>query len=179
MVRSQIVGSVSQLCQAACNRAQRMGYRPISLTDRLTGEASQVGIQLARLLKEYRATGEKIALIAGGETVVTVRGKGVGGRNQELALAAAEELAGTPGICLLSIGSDGTDGPTDAAGGYADGDTLRQLAEAGVNYDTMLENNDSYHALQAVDSLILTGPTGTNVNDLVLGLIAPTGSEDV
>ena len=179
MVRSQIVGSVSQLCQAACNRAEQLGYRPTVLTDRLTGEASQMGIQLARLLKEYRTKGEKIALIAGGETVVTVRGKGVGGRNQELALAAAKELAGTPGICLLSIGSDGTDGPTDAAGGYADGDTLRQLAQAGVDYRSALADNDSYHALGQAGNLIITGPTGTNVNDLVLGLIAPTGSEDV
>lgn len=179
MVRSQIVGSVSQLCQAACIRAEQLGYRPTVLTDRLTGEASQVGIQLAQLLKEYRTKGEKIALIAGGETVVTVRGKGLGGRNQELALTAAKELAGTPGICLLSIGSDGTDGPTDAAGGYADGDTLHQLAEADVDYHSALENNDSYHALREIGNLIITGPTGTNVNDLVLGLIAPTGSEDV
>ncbi len=178
-VHSQIVGSVSQLCQAACTRAERLGYRPTLLTDRLTGEASQVGIQLARLLKDYHAKGEKIALITGGETVVTVRGKGLGGRNQELALAAAKELAGFPGNCLLSIGSDGTDGPTDAAGGYADGDTLRQLAVAGVDYPSALANNDSYHALREIGNLIITGPSGTNVNDLVLGLIDPAGSEDV
>ena len=179
MVHSQIVGSVFRLCKAACVRAEKLGYRPILLTDRLTGEASDAGQELAQQLKAYRAKGEKIALVAGGETVVTVRGSGLGGRNQELALAAAGELSGVPGVCLLSIGSDGTDGPTDAAGGYADGDTLRELAAAGVDCRAALENNDSYHALQAVNSLIKTGPTGTNVNDLVLGLVHPAVGEDV
>ena len=178
MVHSQIVGSVSRLCETACVRAEELGYRPILLTDRLTGEASGAGRELAQLLKSRRNSGEKLALVAGGETVVTVRGRGLGGRNQELALAGAETLSGVPGVCLLSIGSDGTDGPTDAAGGYADGDTLRELAAAGVDYRTALENNDSYHALQSVNCLIKTGPTGTNVNDLVLCLIHPVLDAD-
>ena len=100
-------------------------------------------------------------------------GHGKGGRNQELALAAAIELAGVPNVALLSIGSDGTDGPTDAAGGFVDGSTYHDLREKGESPEAYLTDNDAYHALQAVDCLIKTGPTGTNVNDLVVGLILP------
>lgn len=103
--------------------------------------------------------------------MVRIRGNGLGGRNQELALSAAELLAEIPDACIISLGSDGTDGPTDAAGGYADSHTLRELAQAGVDYKFTLENNDSYHALEAVDALIFTGPTLTNVNDITIGLL--------
>ena len=112
-----------------------------------------------------------MAFIAGGETVVHLTGTGLGGRNQELALAAAEGLRGLHGAALISVGSDGTDGPTDAAGGYVDGDTYDALEEKGISLHETLQNNDAYHALQAVGGLIITGPTGTNVNDLYLGLI--------
>ena len=105
--------------------------------------------------------------------MVQLKGTGLGGRNQELALAAAERLAGVSGAAIISVGSDGSDGPTDAAGGYADGDTLTELHRAGVDYHASLENNDSYHALQAVGNLIITGPTGTNVNDIAIGLWNP------
>lgn len=96
-------------------------------------------------------------------------GKGLGGRNQELALAAAEGISGL-NAAVISVGSDGTDGPTDAAGGYVDGDTLAALGERGLSLARVLADNDSYHALQAVDGLIITGPTGTNVNDIAVAL---------
>ena len=111
------------------------------------------------------------ALLAGGETVVHLKGSGLGGRNQELVLAAAEVLDGIPDAALISVGSDGTDGPTDAAGGYADGDTVKELAAKRMDIRAYLDDNDAYHALQAVENLIITGPTGTNVNDVTVGLI--------
>lgn len=109
--------------------------------------------------------------MAGGETVVRLTGTGLGGRNQELALAAAPELDGLPGVALFSVGSDGTDGPTDAAGGYVDGETMQALRAAGLEVPTVLAQNDAYHALQAVGGLVITGPTGTNVNDVAVGLV--------
>ena len=108
------------------------------------------------------------AIILGGETVVHIKGKGKGGRNQELALAAAEGIAGKEDIVIFSFGSDGTDGPTDAAGGIVDGHTLAQLKERGIDLHKVLNDNDSYHALKAIDRLIVTGPTGTNVNDIAV-----------
>lgn len=170
-VHTQIIGSVRQLCKAAEKEAVSMGYECVFLTDHLDGEASDTGRWLAEEMKKYVGQGKKVALLAGGETVVHLRGNGLGGRNQELALAAAQALDGIPGAALISVGSDGTDGPTDAAGGYADGDTVRQLEERGLDIQDYLENNDSYHALKAIGNLIITGPTGTNVNDLTIGLI--------
>ena len=111
------------------------------------------------------------ALIAGGETVVKLTGTGKGGRNQELALAAAGVLEGQEQVCLFSIGSDGTDGPTDAAGGYVDGATAQVLRQQGIEISDVLRNNDTYHALKACGGLIITGPTGTNVNDVAVALI--------
>ena len=98
-------------------------------------------------------------------------GKGTGGRNQELALAAADGIAGIPGAAVFSFGSDGTDGPTDAAGGYADGNTKTSLSEAGIRIDSVLKENDAYHALEKTGGLIMTGPTGTNVNDVAVALL--------
>ena len=171
--RNHIIGSVRQLCDSAVEQAKRLGYKTVFLTDSLCCEASQAGQDIASLLKKHANDGEKRAFIAGGETVVHVKGKGLGGRNQELALAAAIELSGVPNVALLSVGSDGTDGPTDAAGGFIDGDTYRNLKEKGFSPEERLADNDAYHALDAVDCLIKTGPTGTNVNDLVIGLILP------
>ena len=170
-VHTQIIGSVRQLCKAAEKEAVSMGYECVFQTDHLDGEASDTGRWLAEEMKKYVGQGRKIALLAGGETVVHLKGNGLGGRNQELALAAAQALDGIPGAALISVGSDGTDGPTDAAGGYVDGDTVRQLEERGMDIRDHLENNDSYHALKAIGNLIITGPTGTNVNDLTIGLI--------
>ena len=169
-VHTQIIGSVRELCKAAQTEAEALGYEPLFLTDRLDWEASDAGRWMADQLLSHRKSGKKIALLAGGETVVHLKGTGLGGRNQELALAAAEKLAGIDDVAIISVGSDGTDGPTDAAGGYADGQTLDALRSAGMDYHAMLQNNDSYHALKAVDCLIFTGPTGTNVNDITIGL---------
>ena len=170
-VHTQIIGSVRELCRAAEKAAVELGYECVFLSDHLDGEASDTGRWMAEELKKYAYRGKKIALLAGGETVVNLKGSGLGGRNQELVLAAAEVLDGVPNAALISVGSDGTDGPTDAAGGYADGDTVRELASKGMDIRAYLDNNDAYHALQAVDNLIVTGPTGTNVNDVTVGLI--------
>lgn len=170
-VHTQIIGSVRELCRAAGAAAEELGYEPILLTDHLDWEASDAGRWLAEQMLPHVGKGRRLAFLAGGETVVRLKGNGLGGRNQELALAAAEKLSGISGACIISVGSDGTDGPTDAAGGYVDGDTLSDLCSAGIDYDGALENNDAYHAFQAVDGLIITGPTGTNVNDVAIGLI--------
>lgn len=173
-VHNQVVGSVKELCLSAANVAQQLGYETVILTDCLDCEAKDAGVYLGELLKQNHNTNKKIAYIAGGETVVRVTGNGLGGRNQELALSAAKVIAGISNIALISVGSDGTDGPTDAAGGFVDGNTIRQLVAQNVNYSYLLENNDSYHALQVIGNLVITGPTGTNVNDVVIGLVWPT-----
>ena len=170
-VHTQIIGSVRELCRAAEKAARELGYECVFLSDHLDGEASDTGRWMAQQLKKYAGCGKKIALLAGGETVVHLKGSGLGGRNQELALAAAEVLDEVPDAALISVGSDGTDGPTDAAGGYADSDTVRELNARGMDIRAYLDNNDAYHALQAVGNLIITGPTGTNVNDVTVGLI--------
>ena len=169
-VHTQVIGSVRQLCAAAEAECQRLGYETVFLTDRLDCEAREAGRFLASILRSHAGSGRKLAFLAGGETVVHLTGRGLGGRNQELALAAAERLSGL-NACVISVGSDGTDGPTDAAGGYADGDTLRELEAKGLRLSEVLKENDAYHALKAVDGLIVTGPTGTNVNDVAVGLI--------
>ena len=172
-VHTQIIGSVRQLCCAAEKTATALGYECIFLSDCLCGEASDTGRELAEKLKQLAGSKRKIALLAGGETIVHVKGNGIGGRNQELALAAAQVLKDISGAALISVGSDGTDGPTDAAGGYVDTDTVSELLAKGMDVGAYLANNDAYHALRAVDGLIFTGPTGTNVNDLTVGLIMP------
>ena len=170
-VRTQIIGSVRELCRAAAERCRALGYEPILLTDRLDCEAREAGRFLASILGAHAGEGRKLAFLAGGETVVHLTGPGLGGRNQELALAAAPGLAGLANAAVISVGSDGTDGPTDAAGGYVDGDTFAALRAAGLNVHEVLADNDAYHALEAVDGLIRTGPTGTNVNDVSIALI--------
>lgn len=170
-VHTQVIGSVRELCRAAAAKCEALGYRPQILTDRLGGEAREAGTMLARKAKEVPPGTGRTALIAGGETVVHLTGSGLGGRNQEIALAAAEELRGVRDAALISVGSDGTDGPTDAAGGYADGGTFDALLRRGIRIADVLRNNDAYHALDAVDCLIRTGPTGTNVNDVTVALI--------
>lgn len=170
-VHTQIIGSVRELCRAAAERCRALGYEPILLTDRLDCEAREAGRFLAAVLGAYAGEGKKLAFLAGGETVVHLTGPGLGGRNQELALAAATGLAGLGNAALISVGSDGTDGPTDAAGGYVDGDTLTALKAAGLNVHEVLADNNAYHALEAVGGLIKTGPTGTNVNDITLGML--------
>ena len=170
-ITTQITGSVRELSKAAAAACRTLGYTPILLTDRLCCEAREAGSFLGSIARTHAGQGQKLAFIAGGETIVHLTGNGSGGRNQELALAAAPELSGLAGCCVFSIGSDGTDGPTDAAGGYADGDTCASLAAHGLDVFTVLQNNNAYPALKAVDGLIITGATGTNVNDVSVALI--------
>ena len=170
-VETHINGSVRELCAAAAAAAQKLGYDPIILTDQLCCEAREAGSFLASILKSHFQSDKSLAFIAGGETIVHLTGHGLGGRNQELALAAAPGIADIPGAAVFSVGSDGTDGPTDAAGGYVDGETCAALAEHGISVFDMLRDNDAYHALQAVSGLIVTGPTGTNVNDVAVALL--------
>ena len=169
-VETQIIGSVRELCKAAQEKCIELGYEPHFLTDQLNCEAKEAGRFLAAIAKSHLDK-KKIAFIAGGETVVHVSGTGLGGRNQEFVFAAAREIAGKSRIAMISVGSDGTDGPTDAAGGYVDGDSYGQLQTIGIDYDYVLNNNDAYHGLSAINGLIFTGPTGTNVNDVAIVLI--------
>lgn len=172
-VVTEITGSIRELCAAAAGRCRLLGYEPVLLTDRLCCEAREAGSFLASVLKTHARDGRRLAFIAGGETVVHLRGKGLGGRNQELALAAAPGIAGIVHGAVFSVGSDGTDGPTDAAGGYVDGETAAALRAKGLDVSAVLDNNDSYHALRAVGGLVITGPTGTNVNDVAAALLRP------
>lgn len=171
-VETHITGSVRELCKAAAESCRELGYESIILTDELCCEAREAGSFLASIAKTNARVGKKIAFIAGGETVVHLTGSGKGGRNQELALAAAEGIGALDAnIAIFSVGSDGTDGPTDAAGGYVDTDTLTELMDKGINIDVILANNDAYNALKETGGLIFTGATGTNVNDVAVVLI--------
>ena len=170
-VNAQVVGSVRELCRAAGEACRSMGYETIFLTDQLNCEAREAGRFLAAILRSHRNDGKKTAFLAGGETVVHLTGKGKGGRNQELALAACEGIHGMQNAAVISVGSDGTDGPTDAAGGYVDGDSYDELCKNGISLHSVLQENDAYHALLATGGLIVTGPTGTNVNDICIGLL--------
>ena len=160
-----------ELCRAAAKSAEALGYESFVLTDQLCCEAREAGSFLGSILKSHTGSRKSVAFIAGGETVVHLTGNGIGGRNQELALAAAPLIEGIPGAAVFSAGSDGTDGPTDAAGGYTDGDTQAALHAVGISVFDVLQRNDAYHALKAVDGLIFTGPTGTNVNDVSVALL--------
>ena len=157
------VGDINSLCDAAVEKAKELGYSVINPSRSLTGEARE---EAKKILSAVKPESGKHACIFGGETTVTLKGNGLGGRNQEMALSAAIELSGRKNIVFASAGSDGTDGPTDAAGGIADGNTAEEIRKAGLDPKKELENNNSYYALMAADSLIITGPTGTNVNDL-------------
>ena len=170
-VTTQINGSVKELCVAAAAVCRELGYEPIMLTDQLCCQAKEAGSFLASVLKTHAGSGRKLAFLAGGETVVHLTGKGKGGRNQELALAAAVGISGIPGCAVFSVGSDGTDGPTDAAGGYADYQTAAELKAQGIEIFDVLQQNDAFHALQKTQGLIYTGPTGTNVNDVAVALL--------
>ena len=170
-VTTFITGSVRQLCASAMETARELGYEPHLLTDSLTCEARDAGAELATIARKHQDSGKSLAFIEGGETVVHVTGNGLGGRNQEIALSAALGIAGLKDTCVFSVGSDGTDGPTDAAGGYCDQNTKKKLEEQGLSIEDILADNDSYHALEKCGGLIKTGATGTNVNDLTVLLI--------
>ena len=170
-VTSLVTGSVRELCAAAAGACRELGYEPVLLTDLLSCQAREAGSFLASVARSHASGGKRLAFLAGGETVVKLIGKGLGGRNQELALSAAEGIAGLPNVVVFSVGSDGTDGPTDAAGGIVDGTTAQVLQDQGIGIHQVLAENDAYHALQKADGLIITGPTGTNVNDVAVTLI--------
>lgn len=176
VAESIIVGNSSLAIDAATRKARALGYEVLALTTRLQGEAREAAITLTSIAQEIASTDRPISrpacIITGGETTVTLRGDGKGGRNQELALAAAVHLDDWPAITLLSGGTDGTDGPTDAAGALVDGQTLARAQAQGLNARDFLARNDSYHFFHALDDLVITGPTGTNVMDLQILLVA-------
>ncbi|MDD3688420.1 MAG: MOFRL family protein, partial [Synergistaceae bacterium] len=167
-----IAGSVTALCSAAEKAVRELGYVPLLVTTTLSCEARDAGAFLASMAREIRSSGNPLkppcAVLLGGETVVHLKGKGMGGRNQELALAAAAGIRGLADTAVISVGSDGTDGPTDAAGGLVDGETVSAISGLGLDLEKILADNDSYHGLDACGCLVRTGPTGTNVNDLTI-----------
>ena len=169
-VKNIIICSNLKALNAAKDKAQLMRFLPEIVSSDISGEARDVGRRLAKkAIKTHKALGvkrNKICLISGGETTVTVRGNGKGGRNTELALSFAREIEGVDGITLLSAGTDGTDGPTDAAGAIVNGKTVTRAKKLGLNPEKYLEDNDSYNFFKEIDSLLITGPTGTNVMDI-------------
>lgn len=174
-VQNIIVGSNEQAIDAAARQAKSQGYRTIVLSTRIEGETREVALVHAAIAKEILATGRPLrppaCILSGGETTVTIRGPGKGGRNQEFVLAAAIALAGSPRVTILSAGTDGTDGPTAAAGAIADSTTVPRAQARGLNAAQFLAANDSYHFFEAMESLIKTGPTGTNVMDVRVVLV--------
>jgi len=169
-VYNVVVGNNRSASLAACEYLKSAGLNTLLLTSTLEGEARHVGVMLASIAREVSVSGNPLpkpaGIIAGGETTVTVTGKGLGGRNQEIALAAAQKLKDMDGAVVASLSTDGVDGPTDAAGAIADGKTLARAAKMGLNPEEYLAENDSYHFFSKLNDLIITGPTGTNVNDV-------------
>ena len=170
-VTVRVTGSVRELCAAAAKACRDLGYTPEILTDCEQGVAREVGARLGALARENASCGTPRAFILGGETVVRLTGNGKGGRNQELPLAAAAEIAGAENVVVFSVGSDGTDGPTDAAGGLVTGEFAARCREKGLSIEKTLADNDAYNLLRQTDGLIVTGPTGTNVCDLTTLLV--------
>jgi glycerate 2-kinase len=170
-VQNVIVGSNRQAAEAAVAKARELGFNTLLLSTFIEGEAREVARVAAALAKEVVRFGEPVAppacLVWGAETTVTVRGDGLGGRNQELALAVAMALQGWPDVVVVALATDGTDGPTDAAGALVSGETLSRARQIGLDPTDYLARNDSYHFFQQLDDLIVTGPTQTNVNDLL------------
>jgi hydroxypyruvate reductase len=172
-----VVGSNGLSLAAAAREAEALGYDPLVLSSMIQGEAREVARVFAAMVKQSRLNGLPKAppacILAGGETTVTLRGDGTGGRNQELALALALDLQGLPGVIGLSGGTDGNDGPTDAAGAFALGDTVSRARARGLDPRDYLARNDSYHFFAALGDLVKTGPTRTNVMDIQVLLIDP------
>lgn len=175
-VTNHIVGSNSRALAAAGAEAERLGFRPLVLSSMIQGEARETAKVLCAVLKEVRRSGHPASppacVLSGGETTVTVRGSGKGGRNMEMALSAAIELAGLPDILFLSTGTDGTDGPTDAAGAFADGGVASRAQGLGLSMRQSLAGNDAYRFFRQTGDLFITGPTGTNVMDLQIMLVS-------
>jgi hydroxypyruvate reductase len=195
LARAAVIADLRQAVEAAARQSRELGYLTSVLSVAVEGEAREAGRAFGRLLRAVRegrappgdregrrwawTEGQPVCLLQGGETTVTVRGPGRGGRNQEFALGAALELDGLPGVLVLAAGTDGTDGPTDAAGAVADGTTLARARARGLDPLAALERNDAYPFFQALGDLVVTGPTLTNVNDLMVGLVErPTLTTD-
>lgn len=174
--RNVVIGSNRLAVDAAERKAKQLGYRTLVLATTIEGETRDVARMHAAIAKEIVSSRRPVrvpaCVLSGGETTVTLRGQGLGGRNQEFALAAAMDIAGTGTIAVLSAGTDGTDGPTDAAGAVADSGTLARASAKGLDAKTFLRDNDSYHFFEPLNDLIKTGPTGTNVMDLHVVLVA-------
>ena len=170
-VETVVAGSVRELCAAAATACAARGFTPEVIDTAVADEARVAGRRLAEIVRAHAADGTRRAFIMGGETVVKLTGHGKGGRNQEFALAATPILDGLSNVALISVGSDGTDGPTDAAGGCVDGKTAEQLRARGLSVDRALAENDAYPTLASIGGLVITGPTGTNVNDVAIGLL--------
>lgn len=177
--RNTLIGNNRMSVEAARAVAEEMGFRTLVLSTVIEGEAREVGNVFAAIASEISASGNPVSapacIIGGGETTVTIRGAGKGGRNQEMAAKVAERISGMEGVAFLSGGTDGTDGPTDAAGGVVDGSTRAAGAEKKLDIQAALADNDSYHYLKAVDGLVVTGPTGTNVMDIQVLLVGKSG----
>jgi glycerate 2-kinase len=171
-LRNVIVGSNRLALDAARSMAQSLGFQTLLLSSAIQGEAREVARVHAAILREISATGNPIArpacILSGGETTVTLRGVGKGGRNQEFALAAARDIAGLEGVLVLSFGTDGTDGPTDAAGAFADGSTAKRAGSLGFDAARHLDENNAYPLFESLGDLFVTGPTRTNVMDVYL-----------
>jgi hydroxypyruvate reductase len=174
-----VIGNNRLVVDAAADEAVRLGYGPHVLTRSLDGEAREAAARLVALAREIREGRGPVAapacVIAAGETTVTVRGRGRGGRCQEFALAAALCMEGVGGIVALAAGTDGTDGPTDAAGGIVDGESARRARALGQDPRARIEDNDANPMLDALGDLVTTGPTNTNLLDLYLLLVEPAG----
>ena len=171
-----IIGSNIQAIKEAKRRAETLGYNSLILSSSIEGEAKEVAKMCAAISKEIISTQNPLpppaCIISGGETTVTIQGHGLGGRNQEFVLAAAIEIDGLDNTVIFSCGTDGTDGPTDAAGAIADGQTLKRAKQIQMDAEDYLIDNDSYNFFKALDDLIFTGPTFTNVMDLRLIMVA-------
>ena len=173
-VETRIIGSVRQLCETVSNISEKIGYSTYILTENMTCQAREAGSLIGSIAARNAVTPAfdlPCAILFGGETVVKVTGEGKGGRNQEIALAAAAHISGLDNVCIFSLGSDGTDGPTDAAGAVIDGYSYGNYHDLGYLPEDYLDNNNSYELLKACGDLLVTGPTGTNVNDVTVVLI--------
>ena len=175
-VQNLVIGSNAIAVAAAEREAKRLGYRTVVLSTMIEGETREVARVHAAIAKEVIASGRPVrmpaCIISGGETTVTIRGDGLGGRNQEFALSAAIDIAGNENVTVFSGGTDGSDGPTDAAGAVADGRTVLRAQELGMDAAEYLADNDSYHFFEALGDLVKTGPTGTNVADVRVMIVS-------
>jgi len=171
---TRIIGSVRQLCETVAKISQELGYHPYIMTENMTCEAREAGSLIGSIAAQNAKNAAfelPCAILFGGETIVRVKGSGKGGRNQEIVLSAASHIAGLENVCLFSLGSDGTDGPTDAAGGVVCGNSHEKYISLGYSPEEVLADNNAYELLEASGDLLVTGPTGTNVNDVTVILI--------